>query len=51
MTTNNKPVSLVRAGERTSDDRAATPGMDRQIAYDREGAWVGVVHTESGVGK
>ena len=44
----NQPVSLVRANERTSDDRAATPGMHRQLAYDRDGAWVGVVHTESG---
>ena len=42
------PVSLVRSHERTSDDRAATPGMHRQLAYDRDGAWVGVVHTESG---
>lgn len=37
MATNHKPVSLVRAGERISDDRAATPVMDRQVAYDREG--------------
>ena len=49
MTTPNPPVSLVRSHERTSDDRAATPGMHRQLAYDRDGAWVGVVHTESGV--
>ena len=49
MTANNQPVSLVRASERISDDRAATLGMDRQVAYDREGAWVGMVHTESGV--
>ena len=49
MTTNNQPVSLVRANERTSDDRAATPGMHRELAYDCDGAWVGVVHTESGV--
>ena len=48
MTTPNQLVSLVRANERTSDDRAATPGMHRQLAYDRGGAWVGVVHTESG---
>ena len=38
MTTSTPPVSLVRANERTSDDRAATPGMHRQLAYDRDGA-------------
>ncbi len=48
MTTPTQPVSLVRSYERTSDDRSATPGMHRELAYDRDGAWVGVVHTESG---
>ena len=44
----NAEVSLVRVGERSSEDTAQTAGMHREVAYLREGAWVGVVHTEAG---
>ncbi len=44
----NQPVSLVPADARTSDTTDQTPGMHREMAYDRDGAWVGVVHTQAG---
>ena len=41
-------VRVVRAGEMRVPAGVATPGMDRRVAFDHDGAWAGTLRTTSG---